>query len=431
MRRVIAPAITLATLLAAVAAPLPAAFAQSFQTALPLSPAERRAIETRLSTILELSEPNQVSRFELPTGRFVEVRPYRMVRRPGSQPCRGYRIDLYGGGSASAVDGFRCKRLDGNAWAIVEPEIVLPSGRPTDLASQRERLEEGRDGFARLEGSEPLYPSDDFGSPVERIYEEPRAIPPLPRPAPRGERLLAARDTGGGSADITSGDLGPVGSAPAAFDLDEAPPAATDERPLDAEPLGGATENPLGAVGSAPRDVTPRSPGAAPQEAPPATAAAPTEETEDPALAASEAVATPTSEDDAGASDEVVAIVPAAPDVREEVLASVGGAREVGLPAEQVTIGEPPAEAQPTADRSLVGNDKLIALLRDLDYLPAGGTPSEASVSAAIDEFALDERFALPVSADALTERLTSALQRSEGLPACASDALALCTEGS
>ncbi|MEO1102429.1 MAG: hypothetical protein AAFW98_01645, partial [Pseudomonadota bacterium] len=67
------------------------ASAQSFQTALPVNAEERRAIEMRLSTILDYSAPDEVNQFRLPTGRTVIVRPYRSVRRQGGQPCRGYR----------------------------------------------------------------------------------------------------------------------------------------------------------------------------------------------------------------------------------------------------------------------------------------------------------------------------------------------------
>ncbi|MEM8664560.1 MAG: hypothetical protein AAGF49_10620, partial [Pseudomonadota bacterium] len=152
------------------------ATAQSFQTALPVSPAERRVIESRLGTILDYSAPDEVNQFQLPSGRTVLVRPYRFVRRPGEQPCRGYRIDLRSSQSAIAVDGFRCKRSDGQTWAIVEPELVLAEEGPQIIPS------DGPFELART-AEEPIYPADDDEIAVT-------APPPIPRPAPRISRPL-------------------------------------------------------------------------------------------------------------------------------------------------------------------------------------------------------------------------------------------------
>ncbi len=326
-----------------------AAGAQSYQSSLPVSPAERRAIEARISTILDYAPTNQTASFDLPSGRIVSVRPYEIVRQQGGAPCRGYRIDLAGSNGTSAVDGFRCKRGGSQVWEIVEPELVLES---TGARSGQVVVES-------RQPDEPIYPSDNPAFPEEAFA--PDAQPddggpivadgpaPVPRPAPRAEA------PSGNQGDTLIAGL-PQTSTPVDLDplpADEPEPLPAEEPEIAAEPEPAPEPEPVpepAANAEAPREVTP----AAPRE-----------------------------------------------------VASVGGPARV--------VGEESAPTGPLWSE----NADVVGALRDLDYITAETDVDEETVSAAIDEFATDERFALPISPDALQERLDAAIDRSEMLPVC------------
>ncbi|MEM8552290.1 MAG: hypothetical protein AAGF45_07890 [Pseudomonadota bacterium] len=311
--------------------------AQSFQTALPVSPAERRAIETRLSTILDYSAPDEISEFDLPSGRSVIVRPYQMVRRHSGPPCRGYRLDLVGANGRTAVDGFRCRRSDGSAWVIVEPELVLTREEgPLNLRDLDDPFSPESRG-----PDEPIYPAD------EPVFEPRRAAAPIPRPAPRRP-----------------------------FDTPADPGQATEPQIVTQDIPQFTPQEPVNETGDEPGETTARD-AVAPEVV--------ADDADDPADA-------PIGNVEGGA--QVLA------SVREEP------SRVVGRP-------ERVARAVFSADEDIVG------ALRDLGYLPQDAEPTEPAVTAAIDDFALDERFALPVAPDALLQRLDDAVERSAGLPLC------------
>ncbi|MEM7693287.1 MAG: hypothetical protein AAF318_02465 [Pseudomonadota bacterium] len=344
------------------------AMAQSFQTALPLSPAERRAIEARLSTILDFAEPNDVSRFALPSGRRVAVRPYAMVRRPGQRPCRGYRIDLFGETSRIAVDGFRCRRTDGRAWVIVEPELVLSQEGPIDV------------GIAPRAASEPLYGND---TPTFSA-----APPPVPRPAPRAQVVAA----------LTTQDT----QTPAAIASAELPPVATIGTPLDPSDLDPSETGPLDLV---PAPVTIPALSEA-DSAPLANAqVAPVADAQNVPVADQEPLATP----EAPQPETTVAALEPSP---------------ASLPAREArVVGEPTARAE----ARWVNDGPVVEALTSLAYLE-GAQPSAAEVDAAVDAFALDERFALPIAPGDLRRRLDQAMARTSSVPVCADGITQLCT---
>ena len=373
------------------------AMAQSFQTALPVSPAERRAMESRLSTILELSKADQIASFTLPSGRKMTVRPYNLVRGNRQRPCRGYRIDLTGERGHTAVDGFRCKTGDGRAWVIVEPELVLAQeGGPLVLHPQSDPAVSAR------ASNEPLYPADDIFAPEASLQDD--GPPPVPRPSPRedGESESVAlatpaapdrfdpprlsADANGTSDAAGSGSLRPFSDRVAAVLSAPAPETSIDPRPA-ADPDPVPAPAPAAAPESAPPPIT-RTEPARPAE-PPAASAAPREVAAAPRPARN--------------------VTPGAETPTVEVAASQ--ARNAAAPAD-----EPASDTAPP-------NPTVVAALQDLDYLDAEASPSGEAVNEAIDAFAVDERFALPVSDDALMERLDAALERSTGLPPCGADA--------
>ncbi|GAB5375274.1 MAG: hypothetical protein AcusKO_17360 [Acuticoccus sp.] len=356
------------------------ALAQSYQTALPLLPAERRALNVRLGAILSSARADEISRFTLPGGRTVSVLPYRTVTRPGRPPCRGYRIDLEGGGGRTAVDGFRCQRRNGNRWAIVEPELILAQEGPQYPTERSERTRAT---------SEPLYPSDDlFSSPAAS-----RAAPPVPRPSPRGDdTTTAALPDDGGPADTAL--------APA----DE----GTDA------PFASRVAAVLSDEGAAAPPVTPAAPEAA---------AAP----DTPQDAAPEAHAAEPAPPSAEAGTQAPPAPDTAPPQRQRVVAAAGSDPGPATPTTVPTriVGDTGRDAEDDFSQ----NADIVASLKDLAYLADDVPATAESVEAAVGEFAVDERFALPVSADVLIARLDAAIERSETLPGCEISALRdLCT---
>lgn len=355
------------------------ASAQNFQTALPLSADERRALEVQIGAFLDFARTGGVQQVNLPTGRQVTMRAYAPVLQQGRQPCRGYRLDLAGADGVTAVDGFRCRRADGAAWAIVEPETVISQSGPLDL----------RGTGAVAEPSPTSLPTVVEQRPTRIVTE--RA--PVPRPAPRRPQ-------------------------PDLFAAPEETAALAPLAPLAAEPKAPGVSLPLGTdfaseqVDTLTEDVAASSnvisePLAPFDEAPGATVT-----TFGEAARAADSAIESAPQQLAAVADQTIE--------RSEDTASVTATsvrRVVG--DERQTA--PVAAADGTADES------IIAALADLDYLPADGTASAASVRAAISDFALDERFALPVPPAELRAKLNAALDRSEGLPSCDVGGTPLC----
>jgi hypothetical protein len=373
-----------AALILACALPAGAASAQNYQTALPLTETERRVIESRLPTILEFSPPGEVERLSLPTGRVVAIRPYLPVRGAGSTPCRGYRIDLFGDGASMAVDGFRCRRADRNTWAIVEPEIVLAQeGSPRDLGAGNGASDRNTSAAETRSPQEPLSPDDGGLFAADETA-------PVPRPAPRTPVDIAAAPSSSETA-ARDGNL---------FGIEEGPlesPSADGSIPRDATVIA-VTESPL------PDPV--RQEGSAAAALLPDVARVLSGEAEDAGTAPAEPAAEGQPE---RATESAPAAATAGPEVARVRRAGEAGARVVGAREE---TGPPPFAEDP----------RVYSALRELAYLePGAGRPSDQSISRAIDDFARDERFALPVSSDVLIRRLTAALERRSGLPDCVS----------
>lgn len=374
-----------------------AAFGQGYQTALPLSPAEKVALEARLSTVLDYAGSGEATDIVLPTGRVASVRTYQIVRQGARAPCRGYRIDLQGSNGTTAVDGFRCRQAAG-AWAIAEPEIVIgQAAAPARPADDVVIIEEGGpldlrgrllgnevtvvvpdgalpDALSRRLPGEPLYPGDtsEFAAPG------PAAPPPVPRPAPRGELVAAAA--------AAAPESEPGVFTPGSTTVDTAGPDA------------GAEEV---AARQAP-------------DAQPAPAATPEVSAVEPPVAATNTwVDEPAAEPD-DADPLATTLVRNVEGGTSAIPATTGVSRTVGTSTE-ATLPD------------YATDERVRTALEDLDYLdPAGGSAPE-TVATAVDEFASDERFALPISPDALVERLTAALDRSETVTLCGTGDTPVC----
>lgn len=370
------------------------ALGQSFQTALPLDPSERRAMEAQLSTILDFAAPGEVRRFSLPSGRIVTVRPYRAVRRPGDAPCRGYRIDLLGNGEAVAVDGFRCRRSDGNAWLITEPEIVLAqNGAPLDLRGTVSPDEESADrtdpSDLRTRVQEALGSDSAFFSPGE--------VPPVPRRAPREDIAASAEES-----EPENDEAVAVGPETLEAPEDDALVAEVAEG-IAAGPLPSATAPPVpeGTALPLPQEDADDRP-----------------QPEERTTASLRDVTPPGATGTGGSAGLGVVRIPApeTPDARS--LTATPGA-DAGDSARQPRVVN---GLDQDDERIFSGDPRILDALRDLAYLQAeGAAPPAAAVRSAIDAFARDERFALPVSSAALLTRLDNAIARRETLVPCTS----------
>ncbi len=414
-----------------------AALAQTYASALPLTAAERRALESRLSTILDYAQENQVARIQLPGGGEAAVRPYRLVRTPEGRLCRGYRIDVDGQAGRSAVDGYRCRTREGQAWVIAQPETTIQQNGPLDLRRPTAPPVVGNEApqpgsFAdrmRARLGQPAIPLDpDAYAEAERRAAEdqnvslfgPGEVPPIPREAPARVATTAVGDDAGAasapeapdSADSQSDTAGADVMAPSARTAPggdsgtvrgvtaDAPVPADRGETAEEPSADGATELARGspATSSAPRDTAA---DASPDSGAPSARAALDQDSDTvPAPDAQPRMVTPRPADSGGASGADVA--------------AVDGARVVSSRPEDT----PATDATDT---------RVVAALKELHYLPPSASEADGAVEAAIDDFARDERFALPVPSADLLARLNDALDRSGSLPVCETNTQTMC----
>lgn len=417
------------------------AAAQTYPSALPLRGADAGEYESRLANILELARPNQVTRFRLPSGRTVSVRSYLPTQISGSGPCRGYRVDLSGEGGFMAVDGFRCRDNNGNRWQLVEPETVLAQSGNAPLA-----LTEGSTPTASRSPGEPLYADDDAplvgqnGIPVDAngnpigLEVVSRQTSPVPVPRPRPSVPTP-------SEPVNVADASP--QAPAATQVSPPEEPQTDAGP----PRTRAGTGPAGLTETAERTILLNEP----QEGEPAyvtqlrermerarrleeevasvvrgttNAAAKTDRNAaviTPSLAPDEAASDPVTNAPASTVNRrITTIAPALSSDVDVALAERAASAERILGPVQSAPSRVVGARQTDEVLGYAADRRIISALQDLRYLSGRSAPSASAVDAAVNEFATDERFALPIGNNALLARLTEAAQRSSTLPVCA-----------
>ncbi|WP_420391796.1 hypothetical protein [Acuticoccus sp.] len=444
----------------------PAALAQTFSSALPLTAAERRAMEARLSTILDFGRTNEVHRFDLPEGGQVAVRTYRPIRRSGGQPCRGYRIDVDSAAGRSAVDGFRCRSEDGRAWLIVEPEILITSGSPPRDLRQGAEGQQAASGplagpgerdartFAerlREQGFDPRDPGDAGATPPagepfdvaryareERLagrspYGEDAAVdagpPPVPSPRPDAPDVGFPAGEGSEGADVAAGQA-PATEGAAAPEAAPSPTGAEARRPVDRAATARTVEA-RGTEASDQRDL---------DRGPPSQAATTSYASRDDRAERARAVELEASAprptgpeptaavDDDAARQVATGVGRAQPDEAQPAQPAPEGARDLEVAAVDAARIIDPRETAQASDRDAQEDDaRIVAALRALDYLEPSDEAEGAVLQAAIDDFAIDERFALPLPPDRLIGRLNAALERSGALPVCTDGTDAMC----
>ena len=393
MRRVAAARTTLiaaAILMAGAASP---AMGQSFQTALPLDQSDRSSLERQLGPFLDRSRTGTIQQVQLPSGRQVTMRSYAPVLQAGRQPCRGYRLDLAGEDGVMAVDGFRCRRPDGAAWNIVEPETVISQSGPLDLRNS------GTPAAAQPAPSTPL-----LGATEPQPQRVASTAAPVPRPSPlrsQQQELIAAPEQLEPVAPVSATQLPPLAQS-----VEETTTSLPLSEPLT--PLETAVER---------IEDTVTSTGDALTSATTETLDSVTSETLDSATTALEPVA--------GASDQFAAVTGQAIERIEEGVTVLTAPTN---PAPSTTVRQVADEDsdQPVIMPMSARDPAVIAALAELDYL-SPGNPSAATVREAIAAFALDERFALPVPSSELRQKLNAAVDRSGTLPSCGAGAATLC----
>lgn len=377
--------------------------AQTYPSALPLTSAEQRALEVRLASILDYAQPGAIQRMDLPGGGQAAVRPYNMVRTSNGQTCRGYRIDVDGQAGRSAVDGYRCRLSSGGAWVITEPETLISQGGPVNLqqsqsgAGGAQFAEESRDpnAFAtslreRL-GRGPSADADPYGNAERETADtgpaplfDPGETPPVPREAPA--RLASTEDPE--PSEAAARDPNVEGGAPNVADAESDAPTF------------------------AARDVADQAAPAAPDiEARPVNANA----------TSSDATTLPSTT----APAVVARIRTPSADQPADPTAPAAGADMPVRSADDTArvVGGRFGQASNDTD----ADGRVVAALRELHYLDPAAPTSSAAVETAIDDFARDERFALPVPSSTLLARLNDALDRSSSLPPCTADTTTMC----
>ncbi|ORE95691.1 hypothetical protein ATO13_02495 [Stappia sp. 22II-S9-Z10] len=458
-----------------------AALAQTYPSALPLNTDERRALEARLSTILDYARENEMARMDLPGGGQAAIRPYRIVRGPDGRLCRGYRIDVDAIAGRAAVDGYRCRLADGRAWVIVQPETVVSQATPAaplDLRRPGAPAPDAPGSFAermreRLNGGNGSFAAGLPGTDTETNTGlfAPGEVPPVPRAAP--ERVADAPTPSAG--DPLTGTAQTAAAAPGGTAPDQSEPgqtASAERAPGQAGsgqaaqsqaaqgqtaqgqrvPGGGNTpRNAAGTSGdgAAPRAVdnaaaqTTASGGRAGSDvgAPPAGQAPQPRSAEAQGTVGQGMVGrgadgqTPQGQppqDQAAQGTETAAGTSTLAPSSSETPAFGTAA------APRVVTGTAPFTADPSSPRVVSGtpttgssdaqsDERVIAALQELDYLGTDGDASGAAVQDAIDNFARDERFALPMAPDLLLTRLNAALDRSDSLPICTTDTPTMC----
>lgn len=361
------------------------------QTGASVPPSDMAAIERELQSVLDYGAPDETVRFPVPSGGRATIRPDLPIDRySGSQcvgcadPCRAYQITVETPDRTREVvmEGFRCRQSASGLWVMRQPERIVAE-RPILPEAPDEGDAEGVGG--------PLVLGRDGAGPVGRAGEDPRLA------ADPGARDRDAADAGAPARpeDFRRELEGVLGESGDLRWEGETDVAAGDE--AVAEDETGLADLPadLAAAAGASGDA----------------AAGPEEATDDASATATLAPGT---------------IPPrprAAPDAGERTLASLPAderARRVIYPGPgDVADGEDGV----LDDLGAFASDpEIVRALRRLYYLPdadAGATPDEAAVTRAIEAFARDERFAIPVEHAALVVYLRSAIERIEDVDTC------------
>lgn len=373
----------------------------------PIPPRDLGAIDQQLQSILPVAPPNVPQSFRAPSGAGVSVRSFEAVSRNSNalcincvNPCRGYEITYTRADQSERIvmEGFRCLNAS-NMWVMARPETIIArqaTGQGTPVVEAPIFGQPGLEDVPEMSEEElrnrgllpPLSPDIANGS------GGPRPLTPEESQAAGIQNGVPIADTFGQNNDGAGAGQGDIQQAPL--------PDATAGQPLPADGTQPAEPQTETDTAAAPL------PGAQEQnEVIGATATSPVDAP--PARAITEA------------------------DTVSRVIYPGGG--DTGGAAEP-TPGD--AQTQRSGDddtdmTTALSDPAVVSRLKQLRYLPqsASGTDRE-QVRQAVGSFAVDEQFALPVDAAALSARLDAAAERNETIGACTGNGgvETICEEG-
>lgn len=356
----------------------------------PIPPRDLGALDQQLQSILQVAPPNVPQYFRTPSGASMVVRSFEPVSRRSNalcincaNPCRGYEVTYTRAdqGERVVLQGFRCRNTSG-MWAMEQPETII---------SQESAVAEA-----------PVYGQPGLENVPEMSEEELRNRGLLPPLSP---------DVANGTPQPLTPEDGQAAGVPIPDTFGDTGVAGAGQGEIESAPLPDATASTPDANGTTPpagtETATASLPGAPPQnEVIGATATIPVESP--PARQITEA-------------DKVSRVI------------YPGGANADGA-AQPTPSDATPERVAPDTDMSAALSDPaVVSRLKQLRYLPqsASGTDRE-QVRQAVGAFAVDEQFALPVDAAALSARLEAAAERNDAIASCTGNAGVemICEEG-
>ncbi|MGX1098518.1 hypothetical protein [Amorphus sp. MBR-141] len=360
----------------------------------PIPPRDLGAIDQQLQSILPVAQPNVPQYFRAPSGAGISVRPFEPVSRRSNalcincaNPCRGYEVTYTRADQAERVvlEGFRC-RNSGGMWVMVQPETII--ARESTVPEAPIYGQPGLENVPEMSEEElrnrgllpPLSPDIANGTP--------QSLTPDGELADGTQEGVPIPDTFGQNAGAGAGQ-GEIESAPlpdaTAGQPGDGPPAQTAGTESGTEPLAGAQaqNEVIGGTSTTPVDTPP-------------------------ARQITEA-------------DKVSRVI------------YPGGADLDGAAQPRPTDAPPQRDDTDTDMSAALSDPGVVSRLKQLRYLPQSASGSDREqVRQAVGSFAVDEQFALPVDAAALSARLEAAAERNEAIAACTSTAGVemICEEG-
>lgn len=322
----------------------------------PIPPRDLGAIDQQLHTILQVAPPGAPRGFRAPSGASVDVRSFSPVTRRSGRPCVNCANPCRGY-QVDYVTADRSERVVLEGFRCRRPDGIWVMVQPETIVAR--------------ESANPtiVTPVDD-------------TVPEMSEEELRRRGILPPEET-------AAGDGQPV-------------PLSPDAATADAQPLPGASDD----VDSAPL------PDVATETTQPASEPATDTATATTQPTAPEPTQTPETRGPARTAE-------ARPITAADTVSRViypGGSNDA--------VPTPTASAQTQAEDSdmetAFSDPAVVDRLKELHYLSAGTNPADReTIRQAVGEFAVDEQFALPLDASALTARLNAAAERNRTIATC------------
>ncbi|MDQ0314306.1 hypothetical protein [Amorphus orientalis] len=331
----------------------------------PIPPRDLGAIDQQLHRILQVTPPGSPQSINAPSGASVSVQPYSPVTRRGGQPCVNCANP--------------CRQYQINYVAADQSERIVMEG----FRCRRS------DGIWVMVQPEVIVSRQSTGAAVASNPNDP--VPEMPEEELRRRGLLP-QETADGTGE-TNGSPVPLSEDATAEGQD------TASNEVESAPLPDPVQDPNAAVVdeqiSAPEDGNPETVAETVDGQVP----------EGPRGPVRSAEARPITQDDTVSR----VIYP-------------GAAGDEAAPQPQQSAGASDDADGADMDQAL-SDPAVVGHLKDLQYLDSDADPADRErIRQAVGEFAVDEQFALPIDAAALSARLDAAAERNSTLAACEQD---------